>query len=541
MKNSLYLFVVQIMTAIGVLVGISYLVTGLFLKDTKAQSYLALDSGVKKMARSADILMDSLIAKNNLTFDPTYGKLIDKVLENLKYSEGEKLLMVGSSQLRAIQGEELYNSYEKLVSRRIKDGTEYNVYNLSIGGMKTTEKLIVAEKGVQVLQPTRILISATPWDCLIDEVRPEIKNIEDKKYKPITRKAEILGGNHGSVIYGFPKNVNNTVTANVDKIVGDNIEVYNKRAAIKQWLDTEIKEVLTSKEDKGEVSNKAPDYWRTLNQELDNTLGWDHTVARTGTSSLKIRNIGSTSAKWLGDDIVLEKPTETFEFSGWSKAQNAEGAKLYTLDFLVFFDDGTYQWYLKGLKFNLGTHDWEKASAGARFDKKVVKIKPHALFYGGTGTVWFDDFRAIPIYNGKKGDNILPNAGFEIELKERANVSYTYSDTEWEQIKKNMFRIIDYLSAQKSKERNIFLMTPFWNHKEKTAYPQKSKYKDLLIAVKSYCNNKNVDFVDASYILSAENFGIYTKGSVRDKIDVLHFNADAHEKLAKYIITELNL
>lgn len=521
--------------------GISYLVTGLFLKDTKAQSYLAFDSGVKKTARSADILMDSLIAENNLTFDPTYGKLIDKVLENLKYSEGEKLLMVGSSQLRAIQGEELHNSYEKLVSRRIKDGTEYNVYNLSIGGMKTTEKLIVAEKGVQVLQPTRILISATPWDCLIDEVRPEIKNIEDKKYKPITRKAEILEGNHGSVICGFPKNVNNTVTANVDEFFWDKIEVYNKRVAIKQWLDTEIMQVLSSKEGKKEVIKKAPDYWRTLNQELDNTLGWDHTQARTGTSSLKISNIGSTSAKWFGDDIVLEKPTETFEFSGWSKAQNAEGAKLYTMDFLVFFDDGASQWYLKGLKFNLGTHDWEKASARVIFDKKVVKIKPHALFYGGTGTVWFDDFTAIPIYNGKEGDNILPNAGFEIELMERANVSYTYSDTEWEKIKKNMFRIIDYLSAQKSKERNIFLMTPFWNHKEKTAYPQKSKYRDLLTAVKLYCNNNNVDFVDASYILSAENFGIYTKGSVRDKIDVLHFNADAHEKLAKYIITELNL
>ena len=80
----------------------------------------------------------------------------------------------------------------------------------------------------------------------------------------------------------------------------------------------------------------------------------------------------------------------------------------------------------------------------------------------------------------------------------------------------------------------------FWHTDKKSAYPQKDQYENLVSEIKKYCNENSVKCIDASYILDKDNFGVYTNGSVRDKIDVLHFDAQAHEILAKYIIENLN-
>lgn len=540
MRKDFRIFIIQGVITLAIVFGVSSIIKSLFWADSNAQSYITFGGGVKDMAESATVLIDSLIAKNDLTFDPSSGKLMDKVLKNLKYAEGNKLLIIGSSQMRVVQGEDILSSYQKLASRKIADYTKYNTYNLSIGGMKTSEKLIVAEKGVQILQTTQILISATPWDCLINEVRPSIKEIEKENYLPSKN-------NNGTILpnKNFPLNVNDKITAIIGKIVEENIDVYSKRTAIKQWLGATMEGTPTEKMKLPNEMEKdrSPDYWRTLFQKLDNISGWDHTVSRTGSGSLKIVNTDSTSAKWFGEDIVLGKATDMLEFSGWSKAENATSTKLYCLNFQVFFEDGTSEWYFRHLRFRPGTHDWERVGTKVQFDKKVTKIKPHALFYGATGTVWFDDLEARPIYGEVKGENILPNPSFENELKERPHVSYTYNTSEWEQIEKNMLLVIDFLSEHgtTNQKQNIFLLTPFWHKEEKTAYPQKEEYKKLVTNVKQYCMKKNVAFIDASYILTKDNFGIYTQGSVRDKIDVLHFDAEAHDKLAKYIIKELNL
>ncbi|EDP96861.1 hypothetical protein KAOT1_16898 [Kordia algicida OT-1] len=516
------------------------------MSDPKAQSYLEFNEGIKKMASSTTILTDSLIAQNDLTFDPTSGKLMDKVLKNLKQTEGNKLLIVGSSQMRVVQGEDIQDAYQNLVSRKIAALTNYNTYNLSIGGMKTPEKLIIAKKGIEATQATRLLISVTPWDCLADDVRPSIKKIESKNYQSKVKKlTEKVDETPTVESKPFPLNINDNITAVVDEAVTENIDIYNKRAAIKRWLNAEIigtlLEIKEGVKKETIVNSSSPQYWRTLNQKLDNKSGWDQSIAKTGSKSLKITNENATSAKWLGDNIILEKPTDTFEFEGWSKAEGVSKAKLYCIDFQVIFEDGTSKWHYKGLTFKKGTHDWEKVKTRVRFDKKVKAIKPHVLLYGAFGTVWFDDLVAKPVYDDKVGENILPNPSFEEELKERPHVSYTYNDAEWKRIQENMFSVIDFLSTQKTAQPNVLLFTPFWHDKEKTAYPQKKKYNALVATIQQYCKEKNVVFVNASYILTKDNFGIYTKGSVRDKIDVLHFNADAHEKLAKYIIKELNL
>jgi hypothetical protein len=547
MKKKQRLFLIQIVIAVVVFVLMSLGVKSIFLNDPKSKSYLSFNDGVKSMATSTTMLVDSLIAKDDLTFDPTSGKMMDKVIKSLKYTEGKKILIVGSSQMRVVQGEKIQDAYQKLLSRKIAEYTDYNAYNLSIGGMRTGEKLIVAEKGFQAIEPSRILISGTPWDGRSKEVRPLVKKLENNNYSVLAKNVEEKSSETPAVPSKvFPLNINNKITKSVDKIVEDNIDIYAKRSAIKKWLGDKtlntLKGIKDGASEKEAFKTNITDYWRTINQDLNNIEGWESEVAHAGKRSIKIVNGKVQNAKWTGDAIIIKKPTDTFEFEGWSKAEDIQSsAKLYCLDFQVFFEDGTYKWYYKNLRFKKGTHDWQKVKTRVRFDKKVVSIKPHALLYGTTGTVWFDDVTAKPVYDSVVAENVLPNSGFENELKERANVSYIYTNAEWGRIEENMFSIVDYLASKKTNEQNVFLLTPFWHTKDRTAYPQKTQYTNLVKAVKNYCKEKNIAFVDASYILKKENFGIYKEGSIRDKIDVLHFNADAHDKLAKYIIKELKL
>lgn len=538
--NKQKIFLRQIITAIIIFSITSFFVKKAFNNSSKVDTYINFDKGLKTMSKSTSWLLDSLIIKNEVTFDPTSGKSIDKVFKNLKNTLKDKFVMVGSSQLRVVQGEKLELSYTKLVSEKVESYANNNieVYNLSLGGMTINEKLLIAKKTLGLLNPKSILISVTPWDCISDKIRNTVKDIEDAKYtlKKITKTKNKNFGLSENRKFVFPIRTNKKISNYTENIVKDNIVIYGKRAAIKKWLG----DVITLKK-KEAINTNIPDYWRTLDQYLNDTSGWDNEEYRTGIKSVKIHKNKVKNAKWLGDIIQLAKPTKTVEFAGWSKAENvSEDTKLYCLDFQVIFEDGTNKWYYKNLKFSKGTHDWQKVKTKVTFDKKIVSIKPHMLFYGGVGTVWFDDIKVIPIVNGKREKNILPNPSFEKELKGRVNLSYYYDDKKWTLIKQHIFSVVDFLSNQNI-EKPILLITPFWHDKDKSAYPQKTKYTELLNSIKNYCKEKKVVYIDASYILSKDDFGAYTQGSVRDKIDVLHFKATGHNKLAKYIIKELKL
>ena len=119
MKKQHRLFLIQIIIAVAVFIGVSIAVKSIFMSDPKSKSYLSFNEDVKEMANNTYALIDSLIIQNDLTFDPTSGKSLDKVLNNLKYSDKPKFLVIGSSQMRVMQGEDIQDSYQKMTSRKI--------------------------------------------------------------------------------------------------------------------------------------------------------------------------------------------------------------------------------------------------------------------------------------------------------------------------------------------------------------------------------------------------------------------------------------
>ena len=111
----------------------------------------------------------------------------------------------------------------------------------------------------------------------------------------------------------------------------------------------------------------------------------------SGTHSLKVINQDGLRSGWHYPPIAINNK-KTITFTGWNKAENVSADALNTLDFKVYFADGTYLWfYPNELQFTKGTHDWEQVTHTKTFDKEVVSIKPYAILYYKQGTVWFDD------------------------------------------------------------------------------------------------------------------------------------------------------
>jgi hypothetical protein len=552
MKNKQRLFLVQFVIATVFFVVLATFVSSSFIKDPEAVPFLALNEDINSMAKSRETLLDSLIKINNLTIDPSDGNDIDRVLNNLKYSKKEKLLMVGSSQLIVVQGEEYWQSRSQVVSRKIEYLTndKYQTYNLSMGGMTAPEKLLIANKAASILQPQNIVIAMTPWDSGVNKIRPTLQAIAENTYKT---QDEIKEQNEASVAkedFKFPITFNDKVSSYLESITKEKSILYSKRTGIQKWLKAKadavfkhqkVDSITVLEEEDIEVK---PEYWSTNTQELNDVTGWDTSVKHSGNKSLKITNSQPQNALWLGDPIYLDSPSKTFSIEGFSKAENIGGnIELYAVYVGVTFEDGSETQYYDNLSFTKQDHDWEKVGTTITFDKKVVSVRPFLLFYGGTGTVWFDDIKITEGDASSESENLIPNPGAEEKSVIRKNASYLYNQADWQLILQNMKNSVDFLAVQNKEfsAKTALLITPFWHYKNKLAYPQIKEYKDLIEKIKEYCGEKNVKFIDASYLLSPENFGIYKNGEDKNKIDVLHFNENGHNKLALFVIDQLDL
>ena len=545
MKNRQFLFLIQAAIAVVIFVLVSKGMIYLLFNDANFKGSIALDSKLKSMAESAESLLDSLIVNDEVTFDPTKGKEIDRVLSNLQQSDKAKFLFVGSSQLIVVQGERDLNNNSKTTSEKITYFTNQDLqtYNLSLGGMTTPEKLIIAQKASEILSPEYLVIAVTPWDSTNEQVRNSLSEVSIKTYKAKTKaEAEILAEDD----FLFPKTLNDYVSTSTNNIIEKNLLIYSRKMTFKVWLEEKISNLWKDeKNDLGmDLAVNTPDYWETINQKLNNDTGWDLEEYRSGKRSLKIENTEATSAQWFGDPIYLKEPTKAFSLEVWSKAEDiSDDTNLYCLNLNLKLEDGTERQVYQQLGFSKGSHDWEKAEAEISYKQNVISVRPFLMFHGGTGIVWFDDIAIAPVHKKQKGANLALNSDFEENSQTLKNTSYLYNTQNWELIYTNMTSVVDFLSQMESESqtKTVLLVTPFWNNGINYGYPQLDDYNRIIKKLMDHTATMGVDFLNASFILSENNFGIYTEGDNKDKIDVLHFNEEGHTILAKFIVENLGL
>lgn len=145
-----------------------------------------------------------------------------------------------------------------------------------------------------------------------------------------------------------------------------------------------------------EVSeSKKVSGWRPVTGEkghFDGVAVWDGAEAHGGQYSLKLMNTTGGQVRWVGEKVALPTGIRKIVAGGWSKSENIAETATYCINLKVFFMDGSFQWYSRGLFFHKGTHDWEQVQASIIFDKDVIAVQPFLILYSSVaGSTWFDD------------------------------------------------------------------------------------------------------------------------------------------------------
>ena len=541
-KKGHKIFFVQLVIGVVILFASIYGVNMMFHKAPNSEDYLTATNEITNLRKSSSEVVNTLISEDELTFDPTNGISIEKVFKNLKASSKRKILLLGSSQLVTVSGDKSFDtSYKRRTDRLLQElyNDEVIVYNLSLGGMTVAEKEIVLSKIQELYNFDAIVVSIGPYDCREDNIRQSIQDLKNKQFEPRVATKENDSESKVDLVTEFSiQNFNNSIEENISTLLEENSSFYKNKTAIKSWIAGETGTIFTEKPVvKG---SEEPSGWKTFNQSLTIKSGWVNTDSKPNSKALKIVNTEGINANWKGVKVNLKKPTKTIIFSGSGKSENAKGAKLFCLDFKVEFTDGTYVWYYKGLAFKQGTNDWKTVTKEVTFEKEVASITPTLLFYRGTGTVWFDNIEAKPVYNGVVENNIIINPTIEEEKVIKDVYTLKFEEKVWNNIFKNAQNMTFYLGKNTKKgTKKYLLIPPVYNSVQKNGYQQNLLTDQYLANLKKACAENGVQLLDASKLLNENYFTEFESGERKGKVEPLHFNGKGHRKLAVYLYEKL--
>ncbi|HXV77058.1 MAG TPA: hypothetical protein VD788_12145, partial [Candidatus Polarisedimenticolaceae bacterium] len=203
-----------------------------FLTDPRSGELLAAEQRVYRDASTSIELLDELIARDEVTWDPTNGERIATVLASLKRTDGPALLLVGSSQLLVVRDDRtaagIARRVDKVLDERLAG--EVTVYNLSLGGMTLPEKRLMLDHALRRIDVDQIVVGLTLWDSASDEVRPALARLP---VAPVPAPAP-------GFARALPSSINRAVTSRVERALGDAIPLLGHRSAIQRWLASEL-------------------------------------------------------------------------------------------------------------------------------------------------------------------------------------------------------------------------------------------------------------------------------------------------------------
>lgn len=532
MKKFLKLVSIFVFAIIITFSTIEFYLQKAFENDVHYNDYVNAYHRVHSLQFNADKLLNELTAKNELTFDPTNASKLVEVVANLKNPEvGKKpVLILGSSQLIVVNDDWTYHKHGKTAGEVIERSyPEYELYNLSMAIMNYNEKEIVLRKLLQLVDFEKVLIFVTPLDLFNEDIRPEIERLKDITIEELkARRTQPR----------VQANINRDSTEDKSaSTVLANFPV--NRDLLKIWLKDKIAQYKRP----DSLQQQRPLSWEPVFSKFDSlaVAEWTTSESKSGDHSLYLKNSGTAEFEWSTvNSIALKEPSNTITFGITYKTKNIDSCKLCALDFQVLFADHSVEYYYQNLQFKQGTNDWTELRDTARFDKKVISIKPSILFYSGSGELWIDNILAIPGDSLMEVSNVIPNS--DVELQEEVNRvdTYHYSLEQWNKITEKGTKLINSLVAEKQNynfEASI-IVTPIYNEPNKFPYNE-ALYNDFVRNLRQQCHQNDIHFLDASRILEPKHFSVYDSGPKQGLIDIHHFDSHGHEILAEFLIKNL--
>jgi hypothetical protein len=146
-------------------------------------------------------------------------------------------------------------------------------------------------------------------------------------------------------------------------------------------------------------------------------FSWDHTVARTGATSIRCEVPTDGDAQGVCQTVEINQAeARPIVVSGWARLANVAGPPSYKCS--VYVDcrlQNGESWPMQTAIFDPAEGGWQHAEATYTPPSPIRSARVYAFLREKSGVAWFDDLYVGEILdeNGARSDNLLKSPGFE--------------------------------------------------------------------------------------------------------------------------------
>jgi hypothetical protein len=202
-----------------------------FRASPDAELYARAADRAARQSEDGPELMRALIDRDELTWDPTGGIEMQTVVTHLKAGRGERVLLLGSSQLIMQRDDRTMGSVAYRVDKALEKvaARPVTVYNLSVVGMSAPEKAIVLEHATRAVRFDDVVVALTLYDSVLRARQGRI----DRLASASRRTGEPFGASDDR---SGPAAVNRHLAAFLRRLLSESVAFFRDRAAIQAWL-----------------------------------------------------------------------------------------------------------------------------------------------------------------------------------------------------------------------------------------------------------------------------------------------------------------
>jgi len=215
-----------------VVLALLYGVDVAFRALAEVELWIEGQSRLVELSEDSDRALQALVERDAVTWDPTNGSRMDRVLSLLRRGTGRRILLVGSSQLVTIRDDRRMAAYTKRVDQVLESVAPEatTVYNLAVGAMTAVEKGTVVERAAGIEAFDDVIVGVTLWDSLSRSVRPGIARLPERVERESRERflAEALPAG--------PPRVNDAAAREMRAWLESHVGFFARRSAIQAWL-----------------------------------------------------------------------------------------------------------------------------------------------------------------------------------------------------------------------------------------------------------------------------------------------------------------
>jgi hypothetical protein len=225
---------------IAVVAGVTLAAVGaVFHSSPDAQLYVRAGDHLVRLSDDAHEELRVLIDRDEVTWDPTNGTELTAVFTHLKKGRGDRVLLLGSSQLLVLRDDRSRRAFARRVDKVLERGAArpVTVYNLSLGGMSAPEKELVLARVAGAVHLDDVVVALTLWDSTSPTRRAGVNRLYTSP-----RNEEPFGASDDR---SGPAAVNRLVTAALERALEEHVSFFRERAAIQAWIGDRVGSVFS--------------------------------------------------------------------------------------------------------------------------------------------------------------------------------------------------------------------------------------------------------------------------------------------------------